>query len=233
METLDILESIQKRKSIRAYRPLPVSKEILGEILRIATRSPSCLNTQPWEFTVVSGDVLDGIRRENVARFLSGEKPRPDFLPNPGFPREEYQGVYRQRLVSLAVVIFRLLGIEREDRAKRSEWQQRGFGFFDAPAAIIISVDKTLDVVSYPYTLFDIGAIANTISLAALKYGLGTCIEIQGISYPDVIRKFTRLPESKRIVIGIAIGYPDWDYPANSLNTDREPVENITTWHGF
>ena len=39
--------------------------------------------------------------------------------------------------------------------------------------------------------------------------------------------------ESKKIVIAIAIGYPDWDFPANAVETEREPVEAITTWIGL
>jgi nitroreductase len=91
-------------------------------------------------------------------------------------------------------------------------------------------VDRSLDD---GYTLFDIGAISQTICLAALKYGLGTCIEDQGIMFPQVVRKFTSIPDSERIIIGIAIGYPDWDFPANELETEREPVENIARWYGF
>ncbi|MBM4433479.1 MAG: nitroreductase, partial [Chloroflexi bacterium] len=40
-------------------------------------------------------------------------------------------------------------------------------------------------------------------------------------------------PESKRIVIAIAIGYPDWDFPANKVESNREPLQNVTTWYGF
>jgi nitroreductase len=72
-----------------------------------------------------------------------------------------------------------------------------------------------------------------SICLAALSRGLGTCIEDQGVMYPDVIRRFAAVPESKRIVIAIAIGYPDWDFPANKVETAREPVDSITSWCGF
>ena len=79
----------------------------------------------------------------------------------------------------------------------------------------------------------DIGSLMQSICLAALKYGLGTCIAKQGVYYPDVLRKIAGIPESKRIVIAIAIGTPDWDFPANAVETDREPPEAITTWVGF
>jgi len=66
--------------------------------------------------------------------------------------------------------------------------------------------------------------------LAALNYGLATCIEDQGVMYPEVVRRVTGIPETKRIIICIAIGYPDWDFPANSLKSTRLPLENVVTW---
>ena len=54
------------RRSIRGYKPDPVPKALIKEILALAMRSPSSMNTQPWNFTVVSGDVLDRIRAGNT-----------------------------------------------------------------------------------------------------------------------------------------------------------------------
>ena len=221
---MDVVEAIRTRKSIRGFRPDPVPKEILRDILDIATRAPSAMNTQPWEIIVIAGEVLENIKRGNIEMLESGT------LPNPNVSVQPFEGVYRQRQVDLAIQIFQLMGIAREDKAKRAEWMKRGFRFFDAPAAFILSVDKALK----PWwELFDFGAISQTICLAALKYGLGTCIEDQGVMYPEVIRKYTGIPESKRIIICIPIGYPDWDFPANRLESKREPVEAIATWYGF
>ena len=122
------------------------------------------------------------------------------------------------------------MGIAREDKEKRAEWMQRGFRFFDAPAAFFLSVDKSLEESA---VVLDIGTIAQTICLTALNYGLGTCIENQGVMFPEVVRNFTPIPESKLLVTSIAIGYPDWDFPANKLESTREPLENFVTWCGF
>ena len=221
---MDVIEAIQSRISVRGYKPEPVPREILAEIIDIATRSPSTMNTQPWEFMVVAGEVLDNIRRGNMEKLASG------VMQNPDVPLEPFEGTYRRRQVELAIQIFELMGITREDREKRAEWQQRGLRFFDAPAAIIIFTDKSL---GESYSQFDIGAMAQTICLVALNYGIGTCIEDQGVVFPEVVRKFTHIPESKRIVIAIAIGYPDDEFPANRLESRREPAENIVTWRGF
>lgn len=221
---MDILEAIRARKSIRGYKPDPIPQETLREIIDIATRSPSAMNTQPWEITVVTGKVLDNIKQDIIEMLNSGA------TPSLKIPSKPFEGKYRQRQVDLAIQIFKLMGIAREDKEKRAEWMQRGFRFFDSPAAIILSVDKSLDEV---HSQFDVGTLTQTICLTALNYGLGTCIEDQGVGFPEIVRKFTHIPESQRIVTGIAIGYPDWDFPANKVESQREPLEDVVTWCGF
>ncbi len=223
---MDVTEAMRKRKSIRGFSPKPVDRRILREILEAACRAPSALNTQPWEFFVVAGDALRRLCGENVERLQSGA-PLELEVAESAFPRES---VFRQRQVELAKQLFRLMGIEREDREKRGAWLERGFRHFGAPAAIIIVKDECL---SGEGPLLDLGAVMQSICLAAMNYGLGTCIARQGVFYPEVLRRVVGIPKSKRIVIAIAIGYPDWDFPANAVETDRESVDAITTWVGF
>jgi len=223
---MGVIEAVKKRKSIRGYKPDAVPKEILEEILELASRAPSAMNTQPWEFTVLTGDVLENVRRSNVALLNSGASSNPEHTVV-SWPVES---IYRQRQVDLAKQLFRLMDIPREDKEKRAKWMERGFRYFDAPAAIIVSTDRCL---SESGPLLDIGAVIQTICLTALHFGLGTCIEDQGTMYPEVLKKYAHIPESKRIIAAIAIGYPDWDFPANKVETEREPIQNITTWLGF
>lgn len=223
---VDILDAIIMRKSIRDFKPDPVPKQILKEILDTATRAPSAENSQPWEFTIIAGDVLNTIRQANVEKLNSGAPSHPD-LQTKGLPPDS---VYRRRQIEIAKQIFKLMDIPREDKEKRNQWMRRGFRYFNAPAAIVVYVDRSL---SYPRPLFDIGAVTQNICLAALHYGLGTCIANQGIAYPEVLHEFAGISQSKRIMISIAIGYPNWDFPANSVVSTREPIENIITWCGM
>ena len=219
---MDVIEAIKTRKSIRGYKPDPVPKEVLKEILEVASQAPSSMNTQPWEFTVVAGEVLDQIKQANIEKLTSGEKQPSEIK------WEEYTGVYRERQVALAIQLFQSMNITREDKQGRTEWMKRGFRFFDAPAAIIISFDRSVGDMG----LFDVGSVSQTIALTALNYGLGTCIQSQGTTFPDVIRKHTGIPESKLIVICLSIGYPDDDFPANKVQSERESLEKNTTWYG-
>ncbi|MFH2011141.1 MAG: nitroreductase [Pseudomonadota bacterium] len=223
---MDVVEAIKTRKSIRNFKPDPVPKEIIREILEIACSAPSAMNTQPWEFLVISGDVIKNIKLGNIEKLNSGTMPNPERSIK-GWPSDS---IYKQRQVELAKQLFQLMDIQREDKEKRAEWTMRGFRYFEAPSAIFVLTDRSI---SETGPLMDVGAVMQTICLTALNYGLGTCIEDQGLMYPDVVRKYVDIPESKRIISTIAIGYPNWDFPANRVQSTREPLENITTWCGF
>jgi nitroreductase len=223
---MDVIEAVKKRKSIRGYQPDPVPKQVLEQILELASRAPSAMNTQPWEFTLLTGEVLENVRRSNVDLLRSGVPPNPEHVVT-SWPKES---IYRQRQVDLAKQLFRLMDIPREDKEKRAKWMERGFRYFDGPAAIILSTDRCL---SESGPLLDMGAVIQTICLTALHFGLGTCVEDQGVMYPQVLRQYAHIPESKRIIAAIAIGYPDRDFPANKVESEREPIKNVTTWLGF
>lgn len=223
---MDLIEAIRKRKSIRKFKPDPVPRAVLREILGIASRAPSAMNTQPWEFIVIAGEVLERVRRANIEKLHAGQALQPEHLVI-GWPQDS---VYRRRQVELGMALFRLMDIPRNDPVKRMQWLERGFRYFDAPAAIILAADRMLGTGE---PLLDLGAVMQTLCLAALDYGLGTCIEDQGVMYPDVIREQTGIPAQKRLIIAIAIGYPEEDFPANRIESLREPVDDITTWYGF
>jgi len=223
---MQIIEAIRTRKSIRGYKPEPVPKEILRQVLEIAGRAPSAMNSQPWEFYVLRGEVLDKIRQANVRNLHAGVPPHGE-QSVVGWSKES---VYRKRQVELAVQLFQLMGIERHDKHKRDNWTERGFRFFDAPAAIIVLTDKSLE---FDAPLLDIGIVLQTICLASLEYGLGTCIADQGCLYPEVLRENAGIPDNKRIIMSIAIGYPDWGYPANQVSTARVPIDEMVKWRGF
>ena len=221
---MELVEAIKSRKSIRGYKPTPVPKETLTQILEIAIHAPSAMNTQPWNFTILGGRVLDELKEALQEQFMAGIEPHPDFGPLPRF-----EGVYRDRQVDLAKSLFQLMDIARKDEGKRIEWMLKMIRFFDAPNAIIVSVHEEA---SNFLSIFSLGTISQSIALAAVNFGLGTCIEQDPVLYPEVIRQAAGIPESQKIAIGIAIGYPDWDFPANKLRSTRESLANIATWRG-
>ncbi len=98
-------------RSIRGYKTDPVPKALIKEVLALAMRSPSSMNTQPWNFTVVSGEPLNRIRAGNTERNLAGVPHSREFRIGQAFA-----GQHRDRQVGVAKQLFSAMGIEREDK---------------------------------------------------------------------------------------------------------------------
>ena len=218
---MNVTEAVLTRKSTRGFKPDPIPRAVLQDIVEAAVRSPSSDNSQPWEIYILRGEPLDRIKTDNIKAMESGSAGR-DFAP--------YSPVYRKRQVALAIQLFQLMGITREDKAKRSEWMQRGYRFFDAPIGIILAADKSLDL---QISASDVGGLAQTICLLALDHGLGSCILLQGITYEEIVRKHAPIPDSQRLLLSVALGYTDDDCPANDVWSERDPIGVNASWVGF
>lgn len=219
---MQLKEGIQNRESIRGYPDKPVSQETIQEVLKLATRAVSALNQQPWGITVVTGEPLDKIRKINMEDL---EKRVPFDVPEP-----QYEGEYRSRRVEVAKQLFQAMDIKREDKERRNWWLARGFRFFDAPVMLLLTTDIVIDpAVSH----LDIGCLAQNICLAAMEFGLGTCVQTQTVMLQRGLREVLQLPGNRRPVVGIAMGYPDPEFPANHVVSTREELDKITDWIGF
>ena len=225
---MQLQDAIEQRRSIRGFLDKPVPKEVLGQIFTTAVRAPSTKNAQPWHFFVVTDAPLEQLRNANVERFVSSDDPPEEMAHIMVEP--EKGTVYRDRQVDIGKRLFKALEIRREDKDKRIEWVKRGFRYFDAPAAIILVGDKSRTIEG---VYLDAGLVIQSICLAAIDLGLGTCIENQGITYSDVIRDIIQIPDDKRLLAAIAIGYPDWQLPVNQVVSPREDVESVVTWCGI
>lgn len=214
------------RRSIRGYKPEPVPKELLAEILALAMRSPSSLNTQPWNFWVVTGEPLARIRKENTRRNLERIPSTREFRS-----MENYEGVHRDRQVGIAKQLFGAMGIARDDKARRTDWVLRGFRQFDAPACIVVTYDRVL--VGSDIAPFDCGAVATAIVNAAWSRGLGCVINSQGIMHSEVVRQEAGIADDQTIMICIAIGWPDETFPANAVVSTRKTLEEAANFVGF
>lgn len=49
----EVIETIKKRRSIRAYDAKPVPRDVLNAIIEAGNEAPSSMNSQPWRFVVV------------------------------------------------------------------------------------------------------------------------------------------------------------------------------------
>ena len=219
-------EVVLGRRSIRGYKPDPVPESLIKEILALAMLSPSSMNTQPWNFTVVTGEVLDLIRKGNTERNLAGIPHSREFRI--GSP---FAGQHRDRQVGVAKQLFAAMDIAREDTEKRQDWVLRGFRQFDAPVCIIITYDAVL--ADSDDTAFDCGAVTTALVNAAWSKGLGAVINSQGIMQSPVVREHANIPDDQVIMKAVALGWPDESFPANAVVSTRKSVDEAATFLGF
>ena len=99
-------EVIMERRSIRGYKPDPVPKEVIRDIVGLAIRAPSSMNTQPWHLHVVSGEPLDRIREGNTERNMAGVPASREIRMHGA-----YEGVHRKRQIDIAAQLFENMGI--------------------------------------------------------------------------------------------------------------------------
>ncbi len=214
------------RRSIRAFQQQAVPRSVIEDVIALATRAPSSMNTQPWHLHVLAGEPLDRIRAENTERMLNGVPPAKD-------SRDvgNYEGEHRQRQVEIAVQLFQAMGIARDDKERRQDWILRGFRQFDAPVSIVVTYDRALregDVAQ-----FDCGALVNGLVNAAWSRGLGCVVNSQGIMHSPVVRQHAGIPDDQVIMICVAMGYPDEGFPANAVVSKRRPVSEVASFVGF
>ncbi|MBI1179677.1 MAG: nitroreductase [Alphaproteobacteria bacterium] len=214
------------RRSIRGYKPVPVPRALIREVIELAMRAPSSLNTQPWNFYVVSGKPLDRIRTGNTERILAGVPESREVRRHGG-----YEGVHRDRQIEIAKQLFAAMGIERHDKERRQDWVLRGFRQFDAPVSVVVTYDRSIH--GGDIGPFDCGAVTNALVNAAWSRGLGCVINSQGIMQSPVVREHAGIPDDQVIMICVAMGYPDDGFPANAVVSRRKSVDEAAVFVGF
>jgi nitroreductase len=223
---MDFGELVQTRRSVRGFKNAPVPRALIEEILDIAKRAPSSMNTQPWHVHVLSGEPLEEVRRRNMEEMIAGARPKRDILTH-----GEYQGVHRFRQVEIAKKLFGAMGIARDDKPMRQDWVLRGFRQFDAPVSLVLTYDRVLDPGATCH--FDLGALCYGIVLAAWDRGLGTVINGQGITRSDIVREVAGIPDDEVIMTCVAMGYPDEEFAANGVRSDRQTNGEFVRFVGF
>ncbi|MBI1249871.1 MAG: nitroreductase [Alphaproteobacteria bacterium] len=223
---MDYDDVVLGRRSTRGFLKKPVPKAVIKEVLALAMRAPSSLNTQPWNFYVVAGEALDRIRKGNTERNLAGVPDTREFRRGPG-----YEGAHRERQIEIAKQLFAAMDIAREDKEKRQDWVLRGFRQFDAPVSIVVTYDRSIH--GSDVAPFDCGAVTNALVNAAWSRGLGCVINSQGIMQSPVVREHAAIPDDQVIMICVAMGWPDDSFPANAVVSRRKSVDEAATFVGF
>jgi len=182
-------EAIEKRRSIRKYKPDPVSDDIIRSLLDAARLAPSGCNAQPWRFKIVADDVT----KQKLAQAAHNQL----FIANAPTVLvccADIRG-YLDGTVS---------GIQDLDRTEVIEKRV---------AEIILEKTKAMTTIPVsqiaPRIACNVAIAVEHIVLRALDFGLGTCwirlIDEQSI------RDIFDWDENIHVVSLLPIGYPAED----------------------
>jgi nitroreductase len=219
---MELLEGINTRRSVRAFRSDPVPNEVIEEILKAAGRSPSRSNTQPWEVAVVTGEKKERLSSILCEMANSGITPNPD-LPSPG----SWPEMLDRRANEHYAKRFEVLGVGPQDEQRKKELHLLNFQFYMAPCAMFLFTDGTPGSAS----IFDMGLFAQSIVLAAHSFDLGSCIQASAARYPDAVRQFLGIPKTKSLLVAISIGYPNLEAQVTAYRSSKINLNEFVRWY--
>lgn len=215
--------AITSRRAVRAFLPIPVDPALLRHLLEVAAQAPSGTNMQPWRVRVIGPQARSRLEPALLAALDSPDLPAAEeYRYYPESFREPYQS--RRRKVGWD--LYGLLGVQKGDVAGMKRQTAANLRFFDAPVALMVTIDRDLEIGSW----LDLGMFVQSILIAAQGHGLNSCPQAIFARFHPVVRRELAIPDGEIIVCGIAIGHADPDAPANRLVPEREPVEAFTTW---
>ncbi|MGW2471184.1 nitroreductase [Streptomyces bauhiniae] len=207
---------LDDRWSCRAYQPGQVPDDVIAEMLRIAQRTASWCNTQPWQVYLTKGEATGRFARSLTEHAKTHEQVSDLDMP------AGYHGVYKDRRRGAGYALYASLGITREDWDAREAQRLRNFRFFGAPHVAVITTDRDQGV----YGAVDCGGyVANFIN-AATSLGLATIPQAAIAMHADHVREFFDIPEDRLIVCAVSFGYADTEHPVNQFRTSRAEVED-------
>jgi nitroreductase len=227
--TAAVDHAITSRMSARAFTQQEVSRELITEILQVASRAPSGTNTQPWKVYVLQGATRDSLV-DKVCAAHEAMRGNPDvakqYTEQYDYYPAQWVSPYIDRRRENGWSLYGLLGIGKADKDRMHEQQQRNFKFFDAPVGLMFTIDPIMGRGS----LFDYGMFVQNIMLAARARGLHTCPQAAWNGFHSIILPHIGAGEGEMMVCGMALGYADESDKVNTLVTPRVPVDEFTHW---
>jgi nitroreductase len=217
-KNMDLYQCMESRRSFRSFLPKAVDRATLTRVLEAANRSPSYMNTQPWEVFVVDGEKKAGLAKRLLEEAVAGTAPRPDLT----FPKE-WPDAVGNRAKDHRLRRFKTLGVDPDDAEKVRKSMLRNYEFHEAPCVLFVGMDKSLT----PWSVFDLGLFTTSVLLAAQAEGLGTCIQALSMSYPDLIRDELGIPPTISLIVAICMGYPDMQAEINQYHSTRRDVSEF------
>jgi nitroreductase len=211
--------AITSRRSLRAFLPTPVPRELIEQILGVASRAPSGTNTQPWKVYVLTGNAKSELTRKILAAH-DDPAQRALHTEEYAYYPTEWKSPFIDRRRKVGWDLYSLLGIGKADKERMHAQHGRNYDFFGAPVGLMFTIDRVMRQGSW----LDYGMFLQSIMVAARARGLDTCPQAAFTQYHRIICPHVGAPEQEQLVCGMSLGYADPEAAENRLVTEREPL---------
>jgi nitroreductase len=211
--------AITSRHSIRAFRPTPVARATIEEILAVAARAPSGTNTQPWHVYVLTGAARDALSARIIAAY-DDPVERAAHSEEYAYYPTEWRSPFIERRRKVGWDLYGLLGIAKSDKERMHAQHRRNYQFFDAPVGLMFTIDRIMRQGSW----LDFGMFLQSIMVSARGLGLDTCPQAAWTPFHRLIMPILGASDDEQLVCGMSLGHRDPDAIENTLVTEREPV---------
>ena len=212
---MKVSEAVSLRSSIRAFIDKPVDNKLIKDLLVQSSRAASGGNLQTWKIYVLNNKSMTDFL-SHQKKWDKPEKPAYDIYP-PGLKEP-----YRTSRYELGEQMYKILGIEREDKVGRINQVMKNFEFFNAPSAFFCFVDRQMG----PPQWSDLGMFLQTFMLLAKEVGLDTCAQEAWSMKHDSVSDFIKSDDEDILFCGMCIGYKDDKALINSLRSERRPIDS-------
>lgn len=223
---MTVVEAMNARRSVRAFRPDPVDPAVLRAALEAAQRAPSGGNLQPWRAIMVTGAPWERLKAavgERIALGAAGTEMEyaiyPEILPDP----------WKARRFGVGEALYAALGIPRENKMGRMLQFSRNYQGFGAPVMLFLYTPRTMG----PPQWSDMGMWLQSLMLILTEAGLGTCAQECWAAYGATVRRELGIADDQILFCGLAIGHSDDADPVNGWPVPRAPIDEVVDWQGF
>jgi coenzyme F420-0:L-glutamate ligase / coenzyme F420-1:gamma-L-glutamate ligase len=188
----------RRRRSIRHFQSEAIPRKLVEEILHAAMWAPSPHNVQPWRFTVLVRDDDKSRLAEAMAARLQDDLHH-DGVSGDVIARQTTRS--RWRLTTAPVVL--VCSLVRDGLAEYEDERRSHF--------------------EWEMAVQSVGAVLQTVFLAAAAHDLGTCWMAAPMYCPEDVRSAVGLPDHYSPQALVLLGYP----ASPGKIRDRVPFEEV------
>ena len=215
---MDLTTLLGDRRSVRSFKDEPVPRQLLEQILTDASRAPSAINMQPWEVHIVVGE-----ERKRLSRRLLRSFKERGLTCGPGTTNilpERFMDRSRECAALMTPLI------ERMGSDFKTYINEGSLNFYGAPAVALLFIDDCFP----PERMTDMGSFLAYLLLAATAHNVASCPIGLVTAYAEEIKDHLNVPDSKHLVISVALGFPEPGAAVNEFLCPRIALKDFVRW---